>query len=145
MGTSVTLGKAFALLATVRCGHRPPVDEIGHAERVIIFKAAARYALIAEEVREILQYSEEQLRIYLKGLLVAGLFKVKSYLPLVAGQLFQTYVFNPTPGLAQGSGHSGSSWSSIGPINLGPVSVSIFSGLSVLPVHNIIFLFLQFF
>ena len=96
MGKSVTLGKAFALLATVRCGPRPPVDEHGHAERLIIFKAAARYALIPEEVSEILQHSEEQLCIYLKGLLLARLFKVKSELPVVARQHFQTYVFNPS-------------------------------------------------
>ena len=95
MGRSVTLGKAIALIATVQYGHSPPVDEHGHADRVNLFKSAAHYALIAEELEEILDTAEEVLRIYVKGLLIAGLFKIKMNLPVAARHYFQTSVFCP--------------------------------------------------
>ena len=95
MGRPVPLGKAMALLATVQYGFRPPVDEHGHADRVNLLKSAAHYALIAEELAEILDTAEEVLRIYLKGLLNAGLFKIKNDLPVAARLYFQAEVFCP--------------------------------------------------
>jgi hypothetical protein len=92
-GRPVSLGKAIALIATVQYGHSPPVDEHGHADRVNLFKSAAHYALIAEELEEILDTAEEVLRIYIKGLLIAGLFKIKMNLPIAAKHYFQTSVF----------------------------------------------------
>jgi len=93
MGRSLPLGKAMALIATVQYGHNPPVDEHGHADRVNLFKSAAHYALIAEELKEILDTAEDVLRIYVKGLLSAGLFKIKMNLPVAARHYFQNSVF----------------------------------------------------
>jgi len=83
----------MALIATVQYGHNPPVDEHGHADRVNLFKSAAHYALIPEELKEILDTAEEVLRIYVKGLLSAGLFKIKMNLPVAARHYFQNSVF----------------------------------------------------
>ena len=95
MGRPVSLGKAMALLAIVQYGHTPPLDEHGHRERVNLFKSAARYSLIEEELEEILDTEEGVLRIYLKGLLTAGLYKAKNDLPVAARNHFQTEVFCP--------------------------------------------------
>jgi hypothetical protein len=107
MGRSVTLGKAIALIATVQYGHSPPVDEHGHADRVNLLKSAAHYALIAEELEEILDTAEEVLRIYIKGLLVAGLFKIKMNMPVAARHYFQTSVFCPVRKNAEIQDHLG--------------------------------------
>ena len=95
MGRPVPLGKAMALLATVQYGHRFPVDEHGHADRLNLFKSAAHYALTAEELEEILEESEAVQRIFLKGLFNAGLFKIKNDLPVAARHYFQNSVFCP--------------------------------------------------
>ena len=95
MGRAVPVGKAMVLLATVQYGHCFPVDEHGHADRLNLFKSAAHYARIAEELEEILDTGEEVLRIYLKGLFNAGLFKIKNDLPVAARHYFQNSVFCP--------------------------------------------------
>ena len=95
LGRAVPLGKAMALLATVQYAHRPPVDEHGHADRLNLFKSAAHYALVPEELTEILDTAEDVLRIYIKGLLNAALYKIKNDLPIAARQHFQAEVFCP--------------------------------------------------
>ena len=95
MGRPVPLGKAMALLAIVQYGQNPPLDEHGHREHVNLFKSAARYSLIEEELEEILDTEEGVLRIYLKGLLTAELYKAKNDLPVAARNHFQTEVFCP--------------------------------------------------
>ena len=95
MSRPVPLGKAMALLAIVQYGRTPPLDEHGHRERVNLFKAAAHYSLVEEELEEILDTEEGGLRIYLKGLLTAGMFKAKNDLPVQARDHFQNQVFHP--------------------------------------------------
>ena len=95
VGKPVPLGKAMALLATVQYGNRPLVDEHGHEDSVNLLKSAAHYALIAEELEEILDTADDVLRIYLKGMFNAGLFKIKNDLPVAARHYFQTSVFCP--------------------------------------------------
>jgi hypothetical protein len=107
VGKPVPLGKAMALLATVQYGNRPPVDEHGHEDRVNLLKSAAHYALIAEELEEILDTPEEVLRIYLKGLLSTGLFKIKNELPVLARKYFQNEVFCPLRKNDEIQGHLG--------------------------------------
>jgi len=107
VGKPVSLSKAMALLATVQYGNRPPVDEHGHADRVNLLKSAAHYALIPEELEEILDTAEEVLRIYLKGLLNTGLYKIKNDLPVNARDHFQTAVFCPLRKNDEIQGHLG--------------------------------------
>ena len=107
LGKAMPLGKAIGLLATVKYGHCPPVDEHGHEERVILLKSAAHYALIEEELEEILQTPEDVLRVYLKALLLTGLYKVKSSLPVVAREYFQAHVFCPVRKNAEIQEHLG--------------------------------------
>ena len=95
MSRPVPLGKAMALLAIVQYGRTPPLDEHGHRERLNLFKAAAHYSLVEEELEEILDTEEGGLRIYLKGLLTAGMFKAKNDLPVQARDHFQNQVFHP--------------------------------------------------
>ena len=59
-----------------------------------LFCDASTYALTEEEAREVIGSSDAAFRLYLKGLLLAGTFKLRCDLPVTARAHFQTMVFN---------------------------------------------------
>jgi len=94
LGKQMSLGGAMALLATIRHGPLLPTDDHGHDARSNLFCDASTYALTEEEAREVIGSSDAAFRLYLKGLLLAGTFKLRCYLPVTARAHFQTMVFN---------------------------------------------------
>ena len=82
LGKSTSLGGAMALLATIQHGPLLPTDEHGHEARSRLFCDALTYALTEEEAREIMDSSDidssdSAFRLYLKGLMLAGTFKLR--------------------------------------------------------------------
>ena len=94
LGKQMSLGGAMALLATIRHGPLLPTDDHGHDARSKLFCDASTYALTEEEAREVIGSSDAAFRLYLKGLLLAGTFKLRCDLPVTARAHFQTMVFN---------------------------------------------------
>ena len=84
----------MALLATIRHGPLLPTDDHGHDARSKLFCDASTYALTEEEAREVIGSSDAAFRLYLKGLLLAGTFKLRCDLPVTSRAHFQTMVFN---------------------------------------------------
>jgi len=94
LGKSMSLGGSMALLATIRHGPLLPTDEHGHEARARLFCDALTYALTEEEAREIMDSSDAAFRLYLKGLMLAGTFKLRCDLPVTARAHFQNMVFH---------------------------------------------------
>jgi hypothetical protein len=68
----------------------------GHSDRMIILKSAAYYALIDEELEEILSCDNEPvLRAYVAGLFRAACRLWKFVMPVEARAVFQNDVFHP--------------------------------------------------
>ena len=82
LGKQMSLGGAMALLATIRHGPLLPTDDHGHYARSKLFCDASTYALTEEEARELIGSSDAAFRLYLKGLLLAGTFKLRCDLPV---------------------------------------------------------------
>ena len=95
LGKLVSLGKAVSIIAPVLHGIDFPTEKSQHAQRLRLFKSAAYYALTDSEIDEVLDASEDSLRIFLCGLVSAAVAKVRYELPLAARQHFQAHVFCP--------------------------------------------------
>ncbi len=68
----------------------------GHNDRLVIFRAAAWYALTEEELEEIMSCeSEPMLKSYLNGVFRAAFRLWKYVMPVQARAVFQTEVFHP--------------------------------------------------
>jgi hypothetical protein len=68
----------------------------GHSDRMIIFKSAAYYALIDDELEEILSCDNEPVfRAYVGGLFRAACRLWKFVMPVEARAVFQNDVFHP--------------------------------------------------
>ena len=89
------IGKACAILGTVLFGPDIPLEEAGHDTRVRIFKSAAYYCLTEEDLEEILDISEPELRLYLKGIFSAGCRMLRYELTAAARKYFEHNVFRP--------------------------------------------------
>ena len=81
----------MALLATIRHGPLLPTDEHGHEARSRLFCDALTYE---EEARESMDSSDAAFRLFLKGLMLAGTFKLRCDLPVNARSHFENKVFN---------------------------------------------------
>ena len=84
----------MALLATIRHGPLLPTDEHGHEARSRLICDALTYTLTEEEAREIMDSSDAAIRLYLKGLMLAGTLKLRCDLPVNARSHFENKVFN---------------------------------------------------
>ena len=80
----------MALLATIRHGPLLPTDDHGHDARSKLFCDASTYALTEEEAREVIGSSDAAFRLYLKGLLLAGTFKLRCDLPVTKEEWSKT-------------------------------------------------------
>ena len=88
------LGGAMALLPTIQHGPLLPFDDHGHDTWSKLFCDASTYALTEEEASEVIGSSDAAFCLYLKGLLLAGTFKLRCNLPVTARAHFQTIVFH---------------------------------------------------
>ena len=88
------------------------VDGAGHADRVIVFKAAAWYCLTEDELDEIFSCeSEPMLKSYIHGVFRAAARLWKFVMPIDARSSFQTQVFHPAKVSAKLQSHLGTTTS----------------------------------
>jgi len=79
---------------TIYIDYIPPLT--GHSDRIIVLKSAAYYALIDEELEEILSCDNEPvLKAYVVGLFRAASRLWKFVMPVEAKAIFQNEVFHP--------------------------------------------------
>lgn len=79
---------------TIYIDYIPPLT--GHSDRIIVLKSAAYYALIDEELEEILSCDNEPvLKAYVVGLFRAASRLWKFVMPVEAKAIFQNDVFHP--------------------------------------------------
>jgi|LauGreDrversion4_2_1035121.scaffolds.fasta_scaffold31690_4 hypothetical protein len=95
LGKLLPIGKACAIIGTVLLGPDIPLEEAGHANRVRIFKSAAHYCLTDEDLETILELSEPELRLYLKGIFSACCRVLRYELNTAARKYFEQNVFRP--------------------------------------------------
>ena len=70
MGKKVTIGKAWALLGKAHFGSSIRLEEERNEDCLSVFKAAAYYALLDEELEDILNTKDTVLRLFLLGVFV---------------------------------------------------------------------------
>ena len=72
-GRLLDLGRATGLVAMTLFGFDVSLENAHSADRMRIFVSAVWYALADEELQEILEHSESEVDIYVKGIVTAGI------------------------------------------------------------------------
>jgi hypothetical protein len=95
MGELMPLGKAFGILAICMFGPNLPTEKHWHADRLQVWKNAAKYALNMNSIKVVLEWSDQKaLVIYMQGLLTTALVCVRTDLPSSAHLFGQQTVFS---------------------------------------------------
>ena len=72
-GRLLDLGRATGLVAMTLYGFDVSLENAHSSDRMRIFVSAAWYALTDEELQEILEHTESEVDIYVKGIVTAGI------------------------------------------------------------------------
>jgi hypothetical protein len=95
MGKLMTLGKAFGILAICMFGPNLPTEKHRHADRLQVWRNAAKYALNMDSIKVVLEWRDQKaLVIYMQGLLTTALVCVRTDLPNSARLFGQQTVFS---------------------------------------------------
>ena len=95
MGELMPLGKAFGILAICMFGPNLPTEKHRHADRLQVWKNAARYALNMNSSKVDSEWCDQKaLVIYMQGLLTTALICVRTDLPNSARLFGQQTVFS---------------------------------------------------
>lgn len=94
MGELMPLGKAFGIMAVCMFGPNLPTEKALHADRLEIWKNAAKYSLNAATIKTVLEWPDVQGQIlYMHGLMNAALVCIRTELPNRARFYGQHHVF----------------------------------------------------
>jgi hypothetical protein len=95
MGELMPLGKAFGMLAICMFGPNLPTEKHRHADRLQVWKNAAKYALNMNSIKVVSEWRDQKaLVIYMQGLLTTALVCVCTDLPSSARLFGQQTVFS---------------------------------------------------
>jgi hypothetical protein len=95
MGELMPLGKAFGILAICMFGPNLPTEKHRHADRLQVWKNAAKYALNMNSIKVVSEWRDQKaLVIYMQGLLTTALVCVRTDLPNSARLFGQQTVFS---------------------------------------------------
>ncbi len=74
MGELMPLGKAFGILATCMFGPNLPTEKHRHADRLQLWKNAAKYAMNIDSIKVVLEWRNQKALVnYMQGLLTTAL------------------------------------------------------------------------
>ena len=96
MGGKQPLGKAFGIVAICIFGLNLPTEEQMHADRLRVWRSAARYCLTDKNIDVLMQWQKrdpETVVVYMLWLLTAALVSVRTELPNSAWSFGQNFVF----------------------------------------------------
>ena len=94
MGELMPLGKAFGIMAVCMFGPGLPTEKALHADRLEIWKNAAKYSLNEVTVQTVLEWPDQKaLVLYMHGLMNAALVCIRTDLPNRARFYGQHHVF----------------------------------------------------
>jgi hypothetical protein len=94
MGEQMPLGKAFGILAICLFVPNLPTEKHRHADRLEVWKNAAKYALNEDTIKTVLGWPDHKaVVIYMQGLLTTALVCIRTELPNSARTYGQHSVF----------------------------------------------------
>lgn len=96
MGELQPMGKAFGIIAVCMFGPNLPSEKQRHADRLLIWKSAAKYCMSDDTIEMILQLQKQDPQsviVYMQGLLNTALVCVRTELPNSARGYAQNFVF----------------------------------------------------
>ena len=94
MGELMPLGKAFGIMAVCLFGPGLPTEKALHADRLVIWKNAAKYCLNEDTIQTVLEWPDQKaLVLYMHGLMNTALVCIRTDLPNRARFYGQHHVF----------------------------------------------------
>jgi hypothetical protein len=94
MGELMPLGKAFGIMAVCLFGPGLPTEKALHADRLVIWKNAAKYCLNEDTIQTVLEWPDQKAQVlYMHGLMNTALVCIRTDLPNRARFYGQHHVF----------------------------------------------------